>query len=247
MILRNISKKLSLFVHKSLWHGLVTAGFMVNVPSIAGAQSLQVGQSKLAILTDKEGLASALAHRHIIVASNWSGSVQLKYQGDKPSDALTSIESGSAKIEIPVKDLVVDSPDAAQGITEIFTKAQLWNAKTDKLEPGNAETVRENMLADSQLNASRFAKIEGSGKFESCQKIADSQLQCLMQLTVTVRDKAVIKSLPVTISGSGKDLNAEFTAKLKFSEFGIKAYTAMLGAIAVKDEFVLAGRLIATK
>ena len=76
------------------------AGYFGHSSAIAA--KIDDTRSTLAIVTDKEGLASALAHRHIIVASKWSSKLDLKLNG------AGIVESGIAFISIPVAELIVD-------------------------------------------------------------------------------------------------------------------------------------------
>ena len=206
--------------------------------------TIMVPKSSLAILTEKEGVAAALAHRHIIVATNWTAELRIDRKVEKVA-SLAAITSGSATISLPVKDLIVDSPDAAAGIVGFLGELKLWNPKDDRLEPGNAKKVRENMLDESQLDVAKYPNIEGSGRFSSCQAINESSTGCSLELTLKIHGRVVTKTLPLVIRHSGGELIAEFSGSFAFSEFGIKPYTALMGAIAVKDVFTLASRIVA--
>ncbi len=206
--------------------------------------TIMVPKSSLAILTEKEGVAAALAHRHIIVATNWTAELRIDRKVEKMA-SLAAITSGSATILIPVKDLIVDSPDASAGIVGFLGELKLWNPKDDRLEPGNAKKVRENMLDESQLDVAKYPNIEGSGRFSSCQAVNESSTRCSLELTLKIRGRVVTKKLPLVIRYSGGELIAEFSGSFAFSEFGIKPYTALMGAIAVKDGFTLASRIVA--
>lgn len=211
----------------------------------ARASSLQTDTSSLAILTDKEGIASALAHRHIIVAGKWTGQIDLGSVDQTSENILSSVTSGKASISIPAAELIVDSPDAAVKIIPVLKSANLWG-ETDKLAPDNASTVRDNMLDASQLDAKKFATIEGSGAFSSCTK-KDDALTCKLTLTLVIKEKNVTKEIPLEIRKKGSSLTATFVGSFAFSEFGMKPYSAMLGAIAVKDRFYVAASLAAAK
>jgi hypothetical protein len=215
--------------------------------SAANAASIQSEQSSLAILTDKEGLAAGLAHRHIIVASKWSGTLQLAKKAAPATSLLSSISSGEATIIISAKDLIVDSPEAAKGILGVLVEAKHWDVQKDKLEPGNATKVRDNMLDESQLSAEKFQTIEGNGLFSSCEKLTDASVTCALDLNLKVRGQTVAKKVSVILKQQGTAIVAELFVPYRFSEFGIKAYTAMFGAIAVKDEFFLGARLVSTE
>ena len=211
------------------------------------AANLDIAKSNLVILTEKEGIASALAHRHIIAASNWTGVLELKKQTDKVAGSIPTLESGSANIVIRTKDLVVDSPEAAAGIISLLGETKRWDPNKDKLEPGNADSVRENMLAESQLDAQHFPKIEGFGRFSDCKKNGELKLKCSLESTLKVRDRSVVRQMTVSIKNADKELVVEFIGEFRFSEFGIRPYKAMLGAIAVTDEFILAGKIVASE
>jgi hypothetical protein len=233
------SKISNKFVRRIKIFALLSA-CMMGQSLMAAPATVAISKSTLAIVTQKEGIASGLAHRHIIVAAKWIASLDLKN-----GVATNHLESGTAKISIPSADLIVDSPDAAQGIVEVLKSGKIWDPSSDKLSPENAEKVRENMLVDSQLAASKFPVIQGSGAFTDCKKSSDLLTECTLELTLKVRDRTVTKTLPLSLKNQDGEWTADFLGKFKFSEFGIKPYTALMGAIAVTDEFVLACRLAA--
>ncbi len=208
-------------------------------PPTAIAAKIDDAKSTLAIVTEKEGVASALAHRHIIVATRWSSKLDLKLNGKG------SIESGSAEISIPVADLVVDSPEAAKGILSILSAGNIWDASKHNLSPENSAKVRENMLAESQLDAAKSPRIESQGVITSCRERESHSFVCILDLTVTIKGRSVKRSLQINLNSNDGEWRADFLGRFKFTEFDIKPYTALLGAIAVSNEFVLAGKLVA--
>jgi hypothetical protein len=219
---------------------IIASAFFLAEGLLGATASITTAKSTLAIVTQKEGIASGLAHRHIIVGAKWSATLDLK-----KSASANQIESGTATISIPSAELIVDSPEAAKGIIDVLKAGKIWDPASDKLSPENAEKVRENMVVDSQLAIAKFPVIEGRGSFSSCRKLSDAVTECALDLSLKVRDRNVSKRIPVTVTNQGGELSADFLGKFKFTEFGIKPYTAMMGAIAVSDEFVLAGKLIA--
>ena len=237
----------SRFPNLALFGALAPLSLVVTLGYSARAATIQTGQSTLAILTDKEGLAARLAHRHIIVASKWGGELLLSKDGKLHTGLLPSATSGQATISIQVKDLLVDSPEAALGIIGVLEASKRWDVKTDKLEPGNAVEVRQNMLDASQLNADKFPSIDGIGKFSNCEKVSELSLKCSLHLTLKIRGLQVVKEVPIELKREGANIVAEFSIPYRFKEFGIKPYSAMFGAIAVKDEFFFAARIVATE
>jgi hypothetical protein len=204
-----------------------------------GTMSFQVdgAKTKLAIVTGKEGIASGFAHRHIIVARGVSGHVELS--GSKDQSA-TQIKSAIADVEFLVDQMAVDSVADAAGIIPMLVSAGVWNESEDKIEPSNGEQVRKNMLAESQLDGKRFPKIMGHGVLSQCQAVGPDESQCSLSLTLTIKGASVKRDLQAKLMGRGSQLEAQFSAPMKFSDFGMTAYSAMMGAIRVSDAILIA-------
>jgi hypothetical protein len=216
--------------------GLAATGWSSG-QQVLGA-TIDISKSSLTIVTEKEGLASGLAHRHIIAAAKWTSTLDLKV------DSTGAIEGGTATVSIPAAALIVDSPEAAKPIMGLLKEGKIWDSEKDSLSPKNADDVKENMIVESQLYVAKYPLIEGRGTLKSCQKSSASDTICSLDLTVKVRDQSVTKNVAVLIRSENSGQVAEFISRFKFTDFGIKPYTAMLGAIAVSDEFVLATRLV---
>ena len=211
------------------------AAFAQNT-EVSADHQVDQSASTFAIVTGKEGLGSGLAHRHIIVAKDISGAVKLI---STKHNAQTVITGGSAEVSFPVSRLSVDQANEAAPAMRLFSDAGFWNAAADKIEPKNSETVRDNMLDESQLDAARAPVIKGSGILSGCLSQESQLTVCTLALTVTVKSKSVTKSVPVKLTGADGSLTAVFTAPFTFTEFGIKPYSAMFGAIRVSDAFTL--------
>ncbi len=212
-------------------------------PLLADTAKLVSAASSLAMVTRKEGVASGLAHRHIVVARDWTVVLNLTPNSDAAKLAIQPWIGGTADIDLPVKQLLADDVAGSELIRGLLMERKVWDAENDRLEPSNQAKVTENMLASSQLDAERFPKISGNGSFSDCQASDDGTSQCKLKLTLRIHDKSVSKSVDLTLIQNGKNTTAKFILPLKFTDFGIKPYSAMLGAIRVSDEFVLAGIL----
>lgn len=208
-----------------------------EVGSSAAAASIDLNRSRLAIVTQKEGIASGFAHRHIIVAENWLGQV------DRKANASGRLEKASAVVSLPVASLVVDSNEASRDLINLLTDAKVWSLSEDSLSPENSAKVRQNMLDDSQLGAEKYPTIEGEGTIHSCRHTLEGSSNCTLDLRLRVRGRDASKSVSVAVKKIGDSEVAEFLAKFKFSDFSIKPYSALMGAIAVSDEFVLVARI----
>lgn len=202
-----------------------------------------IAKSSLAVVTDKEGVASGLAHRHIVVAREWTASLNLIGNPDGVKASVLPWIGGSAEIEIPVKKLLADDAAGAEPIKNLLIEHGIWSATNDHLEPSNQAKVTENMLDESQLNSEAFPKISGSGSFDACQNTAPGVEICKLKLSVTIRGKTITKQIDLTLNLDPSGTTANFMTPIKFTEFGITPYSAMLGAIRVSDQFRLAGSL----
>lgn len=193
-----------------------------------------------AIVTGKEGLASGLAHRHIIVARQIQGTLTIEQAGGS-DQAL--VKSGAAQIEFRVEDLAVDKLEEAQRIIPLLEAHKSWDSKVDELSPSNSDTVRENMLDSNQLNHTKFPTIKGVATFGDCKAAAADAATCSMDLQLMIKGATVARKTNLTVSKSAGGLSGTFHLPLKFTDFGIKPYSAMMGAIKVKDDMIIAGQI----
>lgn len=221
----------------------------VNAPAVTPVAAttpppqLVVKKSSFAVVTGREGVASGLAHRHIVVASDPAVSLTLTFPQDVAKSQLQLPSGGSADIKVKVKSLIVDDVDASESIRGLLVERGIWNATADKVEPSVREKVTENMLDSSQLDEAHFPTISGTGTFTDCQPSGTQTATCKLHLTVTIRGTDVSKDLDLKLSRDADGTTARFVGTFKFTEFGIKPYSAMLGAIRVSDEFSLAAIL----
>ena len=214
-----------------------------SVPAAAPAPQMVAKKSSFAVVTGREGMASGLAHRHIVVASEPSVSLMMTFPQDAAKSNPQLPTGGSADIKINVKSLIVDDVDASEQIRGLLVEHGVWNATADHVEPSVREKVTANMQDESQLDAEHFPTITGSGTFTDCQQASALAAVCKLHLTVTIHGTPVTKDLDLKLSRDSAGMTGQFAGAFKFTEFGIKPYSAMLGAIRVSDEFSLAAIL----
>lgn len=203
----------------------------------AKPQSLRFvnGKSSFAIFTGREGIASGLAHRHVILAQDPTVNLVAV---SSPDGVIPN--SGTADIKITVKNLLVDDANATESIRGLATERGIWSATADRVDSSIREKVTENMLDSSQLDAENFPTITGNGNFSDCQPVSAMSAKCKLALALTLRGVTVSKDVELVLIKDGTGISGQFVAPFKFNEFGIKPYSAMLGAIRVSDEFHLA-------
>jgi hypothetical protein len=205
------------------------------VPLYAAPMTYQMNKetSVFALITHKKGVFASMAHNHFIVAQPHSAS-------------MTKAEDGSWQMDFTFKvdDLKVDPYDLASTHYPRLETFGLLDEAFEALKDKDREKIRESMLARGQLNAKKYPTI--TAKLESVNAKASKVggVDFPQELTVSMTIKGETK--PVTfaanvVEGEDGKVRLEALAKAKFTDFGIKPYSAFLGAVANADnvEFYL--------
>lgn len=186
-----------------------------SIPAPAPAPSPQVvhyvldskpGDLEVMVFYDREALAAAISHDHVVTPTRFTGSVD--YDANNPA-------SCDVKIVLFVSDLVVDATNAR-------SKYKLPDTTSD----GNKASIRKNMLASNQLNASAFDKVSFTSS--SCAPSGD---QVLVKGALSIRGMSHNVNVPMTIAANGETFSASGNFTAQHSDFGMSPYTAMLGAL----------------
>lgn len=193
---------------------------------------LKPDDSVFAIVTRKKGLASALAHNHFIAARQFEATLKAD-----PS----RLNNGEFQFKTKATDLQVDRPDLQK---RWFPNVQALGWMTqpfESLSESNRETVRENMLDEGQLNEKSFPEITAR-----VEKISDAPSQVgerkftkKATVAISLHGKTVSRDFSANINLQDQELLAEAAGSLKFSDFGITPYSAMMGAVGNEDSFYL--------
>ena len=173
-------------------------------PQVVSSKSLLYVQ----VYRDTGALLSGAAHDHVIRAWNFKGSLAFDEQNPKACRLSLSAEA---------RNLRVDEP---------------WMRKkvgyADTLSKKDRQSVRENMLAEDQLHATRFRFL----------RITAAQCQPLVKegtfravATIQVRGKTKTTPVIVRIWEEQGRLRAEGNLRLTHADFGFRPYSAFLGTI----------------
>lgn len=180
-----------------------------------------------AIVTGKEGLASGAAHEHVVVAKKYEAKLDVNEQNPAKS---------TFNLVIPTHKLSIDAPGDQKAVFKILKRLKLRQEPFKAVDAKDLKEVRKSMLSQEQLDVEHFKKI--SLKTTKITKIKASN-NYKVEFEMKIKKKTVTKSIEVTASGNKGLLKINGYTKIKFSEFGIKRYTAFLGAVKVSDEFLL--------
>jgi hypothetical protein len=204
--------------------------------SVAGWQVVEE-RSVLAVVTYKANIGALLAHDHLITASNYS--LDIAFDETAPVDTTMSFE-------VAAENLVFDDPGIHDMWSARMIELQIVEQAFEDIEDGKRQKFRDAMLGKKQLRADTFptiaARIVKVGRFAST--IGSQQFDYFVLLELDLRGKSVTKPLKARFVYDGKNLEVEALGSFKFSDFGIKPYTAMLGAVRNRDKFTVYAKLV---
>lgn len=204
------------------------------VPTPAAPQvwdfALKQEDSVFAIVTHKTGLAAKLAHNHLIAARQINATI---------SADPTQINSGKFTFTTKVKELEFDRADLQKRWYPTIQALGWLNEPYATLKDSDRETIREHGLADDQLNAEKFSDVQArlESLTDAPSKVGAKSFAKKASVSVTIRGQTVKRDFPANVTLQGQELTVEAVADFKFTEFGIKPYKALMGALGNEDKF----------
>ncbi len=224
---------------------LVIAVFLwVSVWPAAGAEgasSVEIDReaSVFAVVTHKAGLAARLAHNHLVIASDYE--VTLDFDPEKP-------EATSFRFEAPAAKLKVDDPAAQKRWYPRIAELGILSEPFGEVPEGDRKKIYDSMVSKKQLNVQSHPTIRA--EIVGVSGAGDSGTEGF-PFSVRLRIEIVGKSVEKTVAGrferDGNRIRFEAFGEPAFTDFEIKPYSAMLGAVKNDDPFhlyvVFEGRL----
>ncbi|MFZ9519320.1 MAG: YceI family protein [Silvanigrellaceae bacterium] len=191
---------------------------------------VKADDSVFAIVTHKSGIAAKLAHNHLIAARQFNSSI---------SADPTKLNEGSFSFKAKVNELEFDRNDLQKKWFPTIQALDWLSEPFASLKDSDRETIRENALAADQLDGQKFpeimARVESIS--DSSSKIGGKSFSKKAEVSVTIHGQTVKRSFAANLNLQGTELTAEAVADFKFSEFGIKPYKALMGALGNEDKF----------
>ncbi|MGH8189714.1 MAG: YceI family protein [Steroidobacteraceae bacterium] len=179
--------------------------------------------SELHIQVLRGGTLSKLGHNHVVSSRKVTGRAWVHPEFSRSGFELT----------VPVNDLVVDDPQARRKAGSEFPP---------QVPQADKDGTRKNMLRPDVLDGERFREItvksaQVSGTLQAPRVVA----------RITIKDVSRDVSVPVKIATTGGQLTASGAFDIQQSDFGIKPFTAALGALAVQDRLHITFEIVATR
>lgn len=203
----------------------------------APAYTIDPARSLFAVLTHKAGLASGLAHDHLVVA----GQAKTGLDFDPANPEATRFTFAAA-----VEVLEIDAPGARAAWKGRFKELGIHSGDLPPVSDSDRAKVRAAMLGASQLDGARFPEVRAA-VVALTRGAPGPASGWVVQLQLTIHGKTVERSLPATWSEKEGTLTAEIWGEFRFQEFGIEPYSTMLGAIRNDERFHLFVSVVARR
>ncbi|HEY3645077.1 MAG TPA: YceI family protein [Gammaproteobacteria bacterium] len=184
---------------------------------------VDAAHSEVEFLVYKAGSLSAFGHNHTVEAREFSGDVYLAPQ----------FKDSMFSLKLPVKRFEVDRAEARTAAGDDFTS---------KPTPKDIQGTTEHMLGADSLDADKYPDV-------TIQSVALSGEEAKAEMTVriTLHGTARDVKVPVSVSHDGDGLTAAGDFELRQTEFGIKPFSAVGGALQVADAFKVQFKILCHK
>lgn len=185
----------------------------------AAPYDVDAARSEIAVKVFKAGAASAFAHDHVLRATRWQATLDV---GAEPL-ALT------AEVRVDVSALAVDEP-----------AARARHGLEGTLSDADRTQVRDNMLGADQLDVAAHPEV----RFAATRIARDGErFRLAGELSVHGVTRPV--DVPLVILPDGDAYTARGSLRVRQSDFGIRPYSAFLGAVRTHDEVEILFTLVA--
>jgi polyisoprenoid-binding protein YceI len=172
-------------------------------------------RSELVTRLFKGGIASALAHDHVIRATEYSG--KGTFDAENPSASLILLE-------VKTDSLKADEPSMREKYGLTKTVSEKDRAK-----------IQATMESAKQMDVKKYPTM----RFQSTEIRKQTEGQYIVAGNLTIHGVTQTVSFPATITRENESFRGKAQLRFKQSDFGIKPYTAVFGAVRNEDEAIL--------
>ena len=193
-----------------------------NILAVAYAADYKVDaeRSELVVRLFKGGVAAAIAHNHVVRAVEYSGGAK----GDSNNP-----EAASIWIEVQTASFKADEP-------EIRERYGLPKGISDK----DRRKIQATMLSAKQMDVEKYSTMKF--RSTSVEEQSEGRYQITGDLTMHGETRSV--TFPITVEDENGDLHGSAAIDFKQSDFGIKPYSAMFGAVRNRDDAILYAKIV---
>jgi polyisoprenoid-binding protein YceI len=193
------------------------------VRDYSGARVFQVvsAESLVRILAYRGGTLASSGHNHVIASHDLAGKVYVHQQVARSGFELT----------MPVASLEVDPPELRQEEGADFASVPSESAK---------QGTRKNMLSAALLDGERFPDVSLVAT-----AVEGTRESPLVSALIGVRGRQYEIRIPVAIRYDGPRLVATGEFTVKQTDLGLTPFSALLGALQVRDELKVKFNVVA--
>ena len=206
-------------------------------PAAAATAEVVPGRSVIAIVTHKAGMASGMAHEHVIAASNYT----TKLEFDPGTPTATRFD-----FRAQAHDLVVDDPNVREPLFDRLKELGIVSEPFKKITEENRSEVRKSMLGPKQLDAEHFPEISGTILGVEAKPKSDDEFPFLVKIAFEAHGQRVEREIDARFVETEGGYELEAFGELAFTELGVKPYSAFMGAVRNQDAFHLYVRISAS-
>lgn len=203
-----------LFQEKTVLFALMVSSSLGVGSAVADTQTFKVDAAKsdVRVLVFKSGVASGLAHDHVIVSKSVKGEV--KWNGD--------VAQAQVNLRIPVGSLIADETQ--------YRKQEGDKFKTE-ISESDRKDIFETMTGDTVLDAKRYPDI-----IIQSSRVSGTVPNLQLEIQLNLHGVSKSLSIPVVVELQNGSIHAKGSISFKQSDFKIKPISLFLGSIKVQDE-----------
>jgi polyisoprenoid-binding protein YceI len=202
---------------------LAAALLFITTAASAETYALDGKKSELVVKTFKEGFAAALAHNHVVQATEFSG--ELAWDPAAPA---------TTKVSVTVK--------AGSLVADRF-ELRKKHGQPNEIKPGDQQKVTEAMLGPDQLDVAKFPAIT----FVSTELGKNAKGGPVISGKFTLHGVTRDVKVPVKITVTGNSVIGDGRFRIRVSDYEIKPYSSAFGAIKNRDEVEIVLHLVGTR
>lgn len=228
------SMKLSAFRRSLAYVIPVTLSAMGIVLASCGAASaadyeVDRDASIFAVLTHRAGFAKALAHNHMVYPKAYDAAIS----GSPPRFPDPAFE-----LAFQAKDLVVDDHGMQVRWFPRIEEAGILDEPFPDVSADDRSEIRSSMLGEKQLDAAAYPEITAALRALK-PAVSDQAEEFTHTATIdlSLHGETVTRDIPVRITRGETALTVEGVGRFRFTNFGIKPFSAFFGAVKNQDVF----------
>lgn len=207
----------------------LAAALVTPALAVAAEWTVDVERSTFAVLVHRAGFASRFAHDHLVVAR--APSCELDFDPAAPAAARLACRQSTLALD-------VDPPAERARLAPPLVRLGALAGELPAIPEDDRRDIRAAMLDAKQLFAERFPEIRAE-LLALEPHHGDETHGWRARLRVELRGESVETTAPVRWELADGELTGELLAELRFTDFRIEPYSALLGAVRNADRFHL--------